>query len=145
MSGELLPAFPVIPFRWWDRHGHGEQLPAACQISRAMAVAEKAVVADALKTIRQNVKQEAPQELICRQARHLGPLRMFVVLVGEGNLPVVKRLQAVIGDGDPMGIAAQIVQNPAGAAEWPLGLDHPLHIVERRQIPGEIVGIGQIL
>ena len=66
MSGELLRPFSVIPFRWWDWHGHGEQFPAADQISRAVPVAEKAVRADALKTIRENVKQEAPQELICR-------------------------------------------------------------------------------
>jgi hypothetical protein len=24
VSGELLRPFSVIPFRWWDWHGHGE-------------------------------------------------------------------------------------------------------------------------
>ena len=66
VPSELLRPFSVIPFRWWDWHGHGEQFPTTDQISRAVPIAEKAVGADALKTIRENVKQEAPQELICR-------------------------------------------------------------------------------
>jgi hypothetical protein len=86
MPGELLRPFSVIPFRWFDGRGHSKQLPATRQIARAVAVAEKAVGADALKMIRENMQQEAPQELICRQGRHLGPLRVFVILIGESDL-----------------------------------------------------------
>ena len=70
-----------------------------------MPVAEEAVVTDALKRIRENMQQEAPQKLVCRQSHHLMPLLVFVVLVGEGDLSVVECLQPVVGDGDTMGIA----------------------------------------
>ena len=51
VPGQLLPPFPVVTFRWRNRRRHRQQFAAPGQIRRAVAVAEKAVVADALKRI----------------------------------------------------------------------------------------------
>ena len=64
-------------------HRHGQQFSAAGQVLRAVAVPEKAIVADALETVRKDMQQEAPQELIGRQRHHFLPLLVFIVLVGE--------------------------------------------------------------
>ena len=73
------------------------------------------------------------------------PLLVFIVLVGEADLSVFEFFQPVVGDGDTMGIAAQIIEDPIRAAEWRLGVDHPFTVMERRQIPGEAFGIRQFL
>jgi hypothetical protein len=82
-----------------------------------VAVAEKTIVADALKRVRENMQEEAPQELVSRHGHHLVPLLVFIVLVGEADLPVLELFQSVVGDGDTMGIAAQIIEDPIRAAE----------------------------
>src|SRR5260370_41389788 len=51
VPGQLLPPFPVVAFRWRDGCRHRQQFPAPGQILRAVAVAEKAVGAAALKSI----------------------------------------------------------------------------------------------
>ena len=51
VPGQLLPPFPVVAFRCRDRHGHREEFSASCQVLRTVAVAEEAIVADALKRI----------------------------------------------------------------------------------------------
>ena len=51
---------------------------------------------------------------------------MSVVLPAERHLTVVKRNQTVIGDGDAMGVARQIVQYMLGAPKRRLGIDNPV-------------------
>ena len=72
-------------------------------------------------------------------------LLVFIVLVGEADLPILECFQSVIGDGDAMGIAAQIIEDPIRTAEWRLGVDYPFTVMEWRQIPGEAFGIRQFL
>jgi hypothetical protein len=44
-----------------------------------------------------------------------------------------------------MGIATQVVEDPFGAAEGWLGVDHPLGLAKRRQILGESFRVTQSL
>jgi hypothetical protein len=55
---------------------------------------------------------------------------MFIVLVGEGYLAVFKFLQPVVGDGHPVGITTQVIEDSVRATEWRLGIDEM-----RRSIP----------
>src|SRR3954452_12838356 len=48
-----------------------EQLAAQGEFLGAMTIAEKTVMADAMKAVRQGVQRETPNELICRQGHHL--------------------------------------------------------------------------
>ena len=43
----------------------------------------------------------------------------------------------MVGDGDAMGVASQIVQHMLGAAERRLGIDNPVLAVKRAQEDGE--------
>ncbi len=76
-----------------------------------MTIAEKAVMADALKRVRKNMQQEAAQEFVRRYGHRLLPLFVLIVLVGEGYLTVFPFLQAVVGDSHPVGITAQIIED----------------------------------
>jgi hypothetical protein len=110
-----------------------------------MAVAQEAIMADPLKAVRQYMQQKAPQKFVGRQRHHLLLVLVFVIFVSEGDLSIFQLLETNVGDGDTMGIAAQIIEDPIRTAEWRLGVDHPFILMERRHIPGETLGIGQLL
>jgi hypothetical protein len=72
------------------------------------------------------VKQEATQELIDRQSHD--PLAVVVSRISpsESNVTVSEGKQPVVGDGDAMGVSAEIAQHVFGAAEGRLGIDDPV-------------------
>ena len=57
---------------------------------------------------------------------------------------VVAGLDAAVGDGDAMGVAAEIGENLRGSAEGLLGVDDPIEATYGGQMRGERGGIGQI-
>ena len=60
-----------------------------------------------------------------------------VILPAEADLAVVHGHQAVVGDGDAVGIAPDIVENLCRPGERPLRIDHPLGLPGRRQVTPE--------
>src|SRR5258708_10321637 len=72
-----------------------EQLACACNVGRAVAIGEQAVVADAVEALGQHVHEEAADELVSCE-RHRLPLVWpvdAVVLPAEGDAGVVGRDQ----------------------------------------------------
>ena len=51
---------------------------------------------------------------------------MGVVLAAESDLAVLERDQAMVGDGDAMGVTGQVVQDIFGTAEGRLGVNDPI-------------------
>src|SRR4051794_11636451 len=98
-----------------------------------MAVAEEAEVPDAVESIRQHMDQEAADEFIGRERHRLLTVGISIVFPVKADLAVVDGHQAVVGDGDAMGIAADIIENLSWPGEWPLGIDHPCD----RRSPGK--------
>ena len=89
-------------------------------------VGEEAEVADAHEAARQQVQQEAAQELIDRQSHE--PLLVAVggVAPAEGDVAVGESNQPAVGDGDAMGVGAEIAQHMFRSAERPFGVDDPV-------------------
>ncbi|BCH12571.1 hypothetical protein MesoLj131c_68290 (plasmid) [Mesorhizobium sp. 131-3-5] len=55
----------------------------------------------------------------------LGLVVVAIVLPAEADLSVVQAHEAAVGDGDAMGVAAQIGEDLFGTAERGLGVDDP--------------------
>src|SRR5215468_21932 len=115
---------------------------------RAMLLAragEQAVVTDTMEALRQDVHQEATDELVGIERHHRVSLATFeaVVLPLEGDALVIERDQAAVGDGDAMGVAGEIAQDFRGSPEWAFAVDHPLTVAQRRQIGGEGLCMGE--
>ena len=91
-----------------------------------MPVGEEAEVADAYETAWQQVEQEAAQELFDRQSHQ--PLLVAVsgVSPAEGDVAVGKSDQSAVGNGDAMGVGAEIAQHMFRPAERPFGVDDPV-------------------
>ena len=63
---------------------------------------------DAMEAVRQGVQQEAPDELVGRKRDDLRLAVMAIILPAEADPAFGKTDQAAVGDGDAMGIAAEI-------------------------------------
>ncbi len=80
---------------------------------------------DSHEACRQDVGQEPADELIGRQRSNLLPVSISAVAVGEADLFVFAREQAMIGNRDPVGVASQVVEKFLRTGEGRLGVDVP--------------------
>ena len=91
-------------------------------------------MSDANQAAGQDVQQKAAQELMSGDGHDLFLASVSVVSPAEGDAISIQGHEAMVGDGYTMGIAGQIVKHMFGAAEWWLGIDHP---VLAEQLPEE--------
>src|SRR5438270_10373536 len=61
----------------------------------------------------------------------------------KSDLPVGKRDQSMVGNGDTVGVAAEILEHILGAGEGWLGVDHPVFAKQRSQPGGEEFGLRE--
>jgi len=100
---------------------------------------------DTDKALRQDVHQEPADELLGRNGHH--PLHVSVSIVAptERDAVAVECEQSMIGDGDAMGVTAEITQYLFGTTEGRLGVDDPFVAVQLSHERGEAVWSGQML
>jgi hypothetical protein len=119
------------------RFCHGEQLARVCDVVGARAFGEQAVMADAVEAFWQHVDEEAADELVGGERHGLVSLAALdaVILPLEGDALLVEGDQAAVGDGNAVGVTRQIGQHRLGSAEWPLCVDDPFGVAQRRLKP----------
>jgi len=85
-----------------------EQVEAERQEGSAVPVGEEAEVADAHEAAREQVEEEAAQELIDGQGHE--PLLVGVsgISPAEGDVAVGEGNESVVGDGDAVGVGTEI-------------------------------------
>jgi len=103
----------------------------------SLPVSEEAEVADAHKAARQQVKQEAAQELCDRQSHEPLPVAVSGVSPAEGDVTIGESHQPVGGDGDAVGVGTEIAQHVFWPTEGPLGVDDPVVAKQWPQPGGE--------
>ena len=108
-----------------------------------MRLARKPKLRMRMKPRRQQVEQEAAQELIDSQGHE--PLLVAVrgIPPAEGDVALGESDQPGVGDGDAMSVGAEITQHMFRAAEGPLGVDDPVVAEQHPQPGGEGAGLGQ--
>ncbi len=72
---------------------------------------------DADQSLGQNVDQEAAQELIGGDRHDFLLAAVRIVFPAKRDLIILERHQSMVGDGDAVRIASEIVQNMLGTAE----------------------------
>ena len=103
-----------------------EQLLAERKRLGTASVCEYAEVADAGEAARQNMQQETPEKLISAECHFSFLVAVCVVLPPECDLIIFKGQQPMVGDGDPVRIARQVVQHVLGSAEGTFRVDDPV-------------------
>ena len=85
----------------------------------AVPIAEQAVVAHAVDAGRSDVQEKTPNKV--RSGERHGPRGLgsvgTVILVAETDVPVVQVEQPMVGDGDPVGVTADVVEPLLRAGE----------------------------
>src|SRR6266540_5396591 len=89
-----------------------------------VAGGEQAVVADLDEAARQNVLEESADEFERLEAAHLPAAR------AKHDLAITDVEEAMVRDGDAVGVLAEIAQERARTSERGLGVDDPLLLVE---------------
>src|SRR5664279_113633 len=80
--------------------------------------------------IRQNMKKESSDELVDLQRHHLLLIAIGIITPQKGDLSVLDTEDAIIADGDSVGISAQILKDSLGSIEGRLAIDDPLLMIE---------------
>ncbi len=102
-----------------------------------MAIGHQADVADAMEAVGHGVLDEAADELVGWQGHELGLTVLAVVFPGEVDLAVGEFDETAVGDGDPVGVAAEIAEHLLGSGERRLGVDDPVDPGERVKLVSE--------
>ena len=100
--------------------------PAQVQRLSAIAAGKQSEVADLDEAGRQDMKQEAANELDRVEGHDAAAVAMTGVPPSEAHLSVVEAEQSSVGDGNSVCVAGQVLQHMLGSAERGLGIDHPL-------------------
>ena len=90
------------------------------------------------KPLGEHMEEEAAQKLACVKCHDALFSAVGIVLVAEGDLFTVEAEQAVVGDSDAVGIAAQIAQYMRRFSEGRLGVDNPLLMAQFFEQFGEM-------
>ncbi len=95
------------------------------------------------KVCGQSMKEKATDELVRLQAHDLLGAVLTVILPAESDVIVVESFEAAVGDGDAMGVAAEIGEDLGRPAERPLGVDNPIDAPHGGEVSRESGGRGK--
>jgi hypothetical protein len=101
---------------------------------------QEAEVADAHEAWGKHMEQKPAQELLDRQSQQALLISVGGVSPAKGDLVTGQRPEAMVGEGDPMGIGTQIVEDIVRAPEWGLAIDDPVLAEQGAQEAGEGLG-----
>ena len=76
------------------------------------------------------MKKEPTDKFICLERHGLLTVIVGIIPPEERNIAIPVGKDAVIADGDPMGISAEVLENPLGATKGRFAIDNPLLLIE---------------
>ena len=83
-------------------------------------------MADAHKATRQHMQQEPTQEFVGRDGHFALFVAVGVILPSECDLAVGHGHETVVGNGDAVRVAGQILEYVFWSAKWWLGINDPI-------------------
>jgi len=104
-----------------------------------ISVGKQAVAPDFDEAQRQDVQTKPAEELLQRKGHRSDLTVVGIVFIAEGDgvvLPI-QNLQSVIGDGDPVSVAAQIGQDRWRTGKGPFGVNDPFLAIETTEPAGK--------
>jgi hypothetical protein len=113
------------------------------QLLLAVSIAQEAVVANAVESTGENMEEESPDELLGRESHDFLLIVVAVVPPLELDLPVFDIHDPMIGNRDPVGVAADIVHHLLGSGERRFGVDDPFHMAHGIEMPAEYLRVSK--
>jgi len=100
-------------------------------------------VTDTNEALGEQMQEEAAQELIQGYGHQFLLIVVSRVPPAKGDLAVGQRDQSMVGDGDAVGVTAEILEHILGAPEGWFRVDHPVFAKQRSQPGGEESGLRE--
>ena len=120
--------------RFGGRWGcHGERLTTLGQLAGACARGEEAEIADADEALREDVHEEAAEKFIGLERERAHHTAVPVVLPPKRDGVGGDVDEPVVGDGDAVRVARQVVEDVRRAAEGRSRIDNPGLLIEGPQ------------
>ena len=113
------------------------------QLLFAVSIAQEPVIANAVESTGENMEQESSDELLGRERQSFLLIVVAVIPPLELDLPVFDIQDPMIGNCDPVGVAADVVHHLLGASEGRLGVDDPFRMAQRIEMPAENLRISK--
>ena len=107
----------------------------------AISVGQEAKVTDANIACRQDMKKEPSDKLVGLKGHGFLTVMVSIIPPEEGNFAVLEGEDAVITDGNSMGISAEVLKDPLGAIEGGFAIDDPRFPVEMLPEGLEVFGV----
>jgi hypothetical protein len=115
-----------------------EKSRALAQVGADASGSEETEVTDLDETCREDVKEKATDELLGHESHGLS------VLGREAHRGVADGEEAMVGEADAVGVAAEVAEDLLGTSERALGVDDPVLSVEVILEPGEGTRIPEL-
>jgi len=148
VTRELLVSITIVLA--WLRLGrafvgrtHAQKLAAMLQLLFAVSIAQEPVIANAVESTGENVEEESPDELLGRERHDFLLIVVAVVAPIERDLPVFDIRDPMIGNRNPVRVAADVVHHLLRSGEGRLGVDDPFHVAHRIEMPAENLRISK--
>jgi hypothetical protein len=122
----LHPLYHTGWVAWGGIGGLAQEFPTAAQRPRFVPVGEEAVMPETHEAVGEHMQEEAADKFVGVERHGLGSMTLTPVPVGQADPSIAYIEDAVVRDGNAMGIAADIVQDVLRAGKGGLGVDHPL-------------------
>jgi hypothetical protein len=106
--------------------GDGEEIPTAVDFASADGVRQESVVADAHEASREDVEEEALEEVDRRKGQLSRAVAMSPVLPTKREVVTLHADETVVGDRDPVRVPGEIVDHLLGSGHRRLGVNHPV-------------------
>lgn len=103
-----------------------DELPAPFEVLASCRVCEQSVVADPHQSARQDMEQEAAEELPDVEGHEPFPIPSCTVVPAKGHLVVAEGDESVVGDGHAVGVPAEVAQYLPGSGEGRLAVNDPV-------------------
>ncbi|MDM7996754.1 MAG: hypothetical protein QUT30_13875 [Acidobacteriota bacterium] len=107
-----------------------------------MAIGHKTEVSDSGEAWGKNLEKEAAGEFVCFESHGSDGIVFSAISPLECYFAILKRHQAVIGNGDAVSIAADVIEDLSGSPEGRFGVDDPFMLAVSAQELAEGIGIG---
>ena len=127
-AGQLFVSVPIVLLLAGDDgpgFRHGKEPTTLRQLLRTVAIAEETVIADPLKIAGWDMNEKSPDELLGADCHRLLLATATIILPAEADFAAVDVEDAVVGNGDAMRIAADIVEDLFRSRKGRLGVNDP--------------------
>src|SRR5215471_12391288 len=111
------------------------------QLRFAVSIAHEPVVADAVESTGEYVKEESADELLGCESHEFLLIVVSIVPPVKADLTVFDIHDAMIGNRHPVRVTPDVVHHLLGSGERRLGVDDPFDIANTIEMPAENLGI----